>query len=144
MTSFPGYSFLAKNKETLRGVLAVSMIVAGILHFAQSEPFIRIVPDFLPAPAALVYVSGVIEILLGVGLLVPPTRRISAWGLIALFIAVYPANLNMAINRIEIPGFPNTWWFHAIRLPLQFVLIAWAYWYTRPDRRAIAPDTQEN
>jgi uncharacterized membrane protein len=124
---------LEHSKTTLRGILAVCMIVAGVLHFAQPEPFIRIVPGFLPAPAALVYISGVIEIMLGIGLLVPALRQASAWGLVALFIAVFPANLNMAINHIQIEGIPNTWWFQAIRLPFQLVLIAWAYWYTRPE-----------
>lgn len=124
---------LEHSKTTLRGVLAVCMVVAGVLHFVQPEPFIRIVPGFLPAPAALVYISGVIEIMLGIGLLVPALRQISAWGLVALFIAVFPANLNMAINHIQIDGIPNTWWFQAIRLPFQLVLIAWAYWYTRPE-----------
>jgi uncharacterized membrane protein len=71
-------------------------------------------------------------VLLGLGLLVPALRQLSAWGLVMLFIAVYPANLNMAINGIQIEGVPNTWWFQAIRLPFQFVLIAWAYWFTRP------------
>lgn len=120
-------------KGTLRVVLAVCMVVAGVLHFLQPDPFIRIVPGFLPAPAALVYISGAIEVLLGLGLLWPPVRQISAWGLVVLFIAVYPANINMAVNHIPIAGIPDTWWFHAIRLPFQFVLIAWAYWYTRPD-----------
>lgn len=124
--------FLRNQKATLRGVLAVCMIVAGSLHFAQPEPFIRIVPDLLPAPAALVYISGAIEILLGLGLLVPSTRQLAAWGLVALFIAVFPANLNMAINHIKIAGIPDAWWFQAIRLPFQFVLITWAYWYTQP------------
>lgn len=122
-----------KNKEVLRVILAVCIIVAGILHFAVPDPFIRIVPGFLPYPAALVYISGVIEIGLGITLLLPPVSQLAAWGLVALFIAVYPANLNMAINGIEIAGIPNTWWFQAIRLPFQFVLIAWAYWYTKPD-----------
>lgn len=126
-------TFLNRQKATLRGILAVCMVIAGILHFVVPEPFIRIVPGFLPAPAALVYLSGVIEVLLGWGLLLPATRRPAAWGLVALFIAVYPANLNMAINHIEIAGIPNTWWFQAIRLPFQFVLIAWAYWYTRAE-----------
>lgn len=122
-----------KTKEFLRVVLAVCIVVAGILHFVATEPFVRIVPDMLPAPAALVYISGVIEVILGVALLLPPVSRLAAWGLVALFIAVYPANINMAVNGIPIEGVPNTWWFQAIRLPFQFVLIAWAYWYTRPD-----------
>lgn len=126
-------NILRNNKTTLRGILSVCMIVAGVLHFAQPDPFIRIVPGFLPAPAALVYISGAIEILLGIGLLIPPLRQGAAWGLVALFVAVFPANLNMAINHIQIAGIPDSWWFQAIRLPFQFVLIAWAYWYTRPE-----------
>jgi uncharacterized membrane protein len=134
---------LQHNKKTLKGILAVCMVVAGILHFVQTEPFVRIVPDFLPAPAALVYISGVIEIFLGIGLLIPATQKLSAWGLVALFIAVYPANLNMAFNHIHIDGVPDGWWFQAIRLPFQFVLIAWAYWLTKdsPQQR-FAPTEQ--
>jgi uncharacterized membrane protein len=122
---------LSQYKDTLRGILAVSMVIAGLLHFAVSAPFIKIVPDFLPYPAVLVYVSGILEILLGFGLLVPRIRSYAAWGLVALFIAVYPANLNMAFNHIHIDGVPDGWWFQALRLPFQFVLIAWAYWYTQ-------------
>lgn len=120
-----------KNKEVLRVILAICIIIAGISHFVVPVPFIRIVPGFLPHPAALVYISGAIEIGLGVALLIPLISQLAAWGLVALFIAVYPANLNMAINGIEIAGIPNTWWFQAIRLPFQFVLIAWAYRYTK-------------
>jgi len=133
-------NYLNRQKDTLRVILAVCMVVAGVLHFAQPDPFIRIVPGFLPAPATLVYLSGAIEMLLGVGLLVPATRQFSAWGLVVLFIAVYPANLNMAINHIKIAGIPDNWWFHAIRLPFQLVLIAWAYWLTQPSPRALSPD----
>jgi len=122
-----------KTKEFLRVVLAVCMVIAGILHFVATEPFVRIVPEALPAPEALVYASGVIEIMLGIALLLPPVSQVAAWGLVILFIAVYPANINMAVNGIEIEGVPNAWWFQSIRLPFQFVLIAWAYWYTRPD-----------
>lgn len=131
-------SIFNDNKHILRGILAVCMVVAGLLHFAQPEPFIRIVPGFLPAPAGLVYISGAIEILLGIGLLVPPLQTISAWGLVALLIAVFPANLNLAINHIQIAGIPDAWWFQAIRLPFQAVLIAWAYWYTRPEEPSIS------
>ena len=133
--------FLQDHKRTLQGILAVCMIVAGVLHFAATEPFVKIVPGFLPFPAAIVYISGVIEIILGVALLVPQTQHLAAWGLIALFIAVYPANLNMAINGIELEGIPNTWWFQAIRLPFQFVLIAWAYWYTGKGAEAAQPES---
>ncbi len=122
---------IQRNKDTLRNMLAVFIIAAGILHFAIPQPFIKIVPGFLPYPAALVYISGVIEIILGAGLFFPATRQLAGWGLVALFIAVYPANLNMAFNHIKLAGIPDSWWVHGIRLPLQFVLIAWAYWYAR-------------
>lgn len=122
-------------KKALQVVLALSMVAAGVLHFVIPVQFIKIVPGFLPFPAALVYISGVIEILLGIGLLIPPVSRLSAIGLVALFIAVYPANINMAVNLIHIDGLPDqNWWFHAFRLPFQFVLIAWAYWYIRPEQ----------
>ena len=133
---------LENNKQTLKGILSVCMIVAGILHFATPEPFIKITPDVLPFPAAIVYISGVIEIILGISLLIPKLQTPAAWGLIALFLAVYPANLNMAFNHIEIEGIPNTWWFQAIRLPFQFVLIAWAYWFTKPGAEEMKSFTQ--
>ncbi|MEL6139180.1 MAG: hypothetical protein AAFR42_17460 [Cyanobacteria bacterium J06628_6] len=125
-------NFLKSNRRKLRGVLAVCMIVAGILHFAITDSFVTIVPGFLPFPAALVYISGVIEIVLGTALLVPQVQQLAAWGLVALFIAVYPANINMAVNDLLLEEVPNSWIFHVVRLPLQFVLIAWAYWFTRP------------
>ncbi|WP_413166679.1 hypothetical protein ACL6C3_08240 [Capilliphycus salinus ALCB114379] len=124
---------IKKNKELLRVILAGSLATVGILHFAVDEPFIKIVPEFLPAPAALVYISGFFEILGAIGLLIPPVSQAAAWGILALFIAVFPANINMAVNNIHLDGVPDGAWFQAIRLPLQAVLIAWAYWYTKFD-----------
>ena len=125
-------------KEIFRVILAVALIVLGVLHFTVSEPFVRIMPAQLPYPLELVYISGFCEILGAVGLLVPPVSRAAAWGIIALFIAVFPANINMAVNHIHIDGIPDSPWFQAVRLPLQAVLIAWAWWYTKPS----APDKQ--
>ena len=122
-------------RQVLRWLLALLIIAAGTLHFANPDPFVRIVPPYLPYHLALVYVSGFFEILGGIGLLVPPVSRAAAWGLVALFIAVFPANINMALNDIvldEIPYDPTLYW---LRLPFQAVLIAWAWWYTRPERR---------
>lgn len=126
-------SQIENNKELLRVILAICIIVVGSLHFIVAEPFVKIVPDFLPNHLALVYISGVFEILGGIGLLTPPVSRAAAWGLLALFIAVYPANINMAVNQIHLDGVPDSPWLQAVRLPFQFVLIAWAYWYTKPD-----------
>jgi uncharacterized membrane protein len=124
--------YIKKNKELLRVILAVSIIVVGVTHFAVPEPYAKIVPPQLPYPLQLVYVSGFFEILGGIGLLVSPVSQAAAWGLIALFIAVFPANINMAVNHIKLDHIPDSPWFHAVRLPFQAVLIAWAWWYTQP------------
>lgn len=113
-------------------LLAAVMIAIGVLHFVQPKPFVRIVPKFLPAPLALVYISGFFEILGGVGLLVPTTRAWAAWGLIALYIAVFPANIYMLTNNISPnPKKPIPRWALWLRLPFQFLFIAWAYWFTQ-------------
>lgn len=117
-------------KLVLRILLAIFMIVAGTLHWVAPDPFVKIVPSFLPYPLALVYISGVFEILGGIGLLVPPVSQAAAWGLIALFIAVFPANINMAVNQIQMDGIPDSDLLRWGRLPFQAVLIAWAWWYT--------------
>ncbi|KAB8331054.1 DoxX family membrane protein [Scytonema tolypothrichoides VB-61278] len=119
-------------KEIFRVILAVSMLIAGITHFTSADQYVRIVPPQLPYPLEIVYLSGFYEILGGIGLLVPPVSQATAWGLIALFIAVFPANINMAVNLIPIDNIPNSPWVHVIRLPFQPVLIAWAWLYTQP------------
>ena len=111
-------------------VLAVVMVLAGAMHFVAPKAYVRIVPRALPAPEALVVISGICEILGGLGLLVPSTRPWAAWGLIALFVAVFPANVNMAVNRIGFGRTPPPPWLLWARLPLQGVLIAWAYAFT--------------
>ena len=118
-------------KLILRVLLAIFMIVAGTLHWVTPDPFVNIVPSYLPYPLVLVYISGVFEILGGIGLLVPPTSKAAAWGLIALFIAVFPANINMAFNQIQMDGIPDSDLLRWGRLPFQSVLIAWDWWYTR-------------
>ena len=111
--------------------LALTMISIGILHFARPKPFVRIVPKFLAAPLALVYISGFFEIAGGVGLLIPATRVAAAWGLVALYIAVFPANIYMLTHNISLnPKKPIPKWALWVRLPFQFVFIAWAYWFT--------------
>ena len=115
----------------LRYLLAAFMVIAGSLHWLTPDPFVKIVPSFLPYPLALVYISGFFEILGGIGLLVPRVSQLAAWGLVALFIAVFPANINMAVNRIALDGIPDSDLLRWGRLPLQAVLIAWAWWYTK-------------
>ena len=116
-------------KTTLRYLLSLIVITTGILHFVAPDKLVKIVPDWLPAPRALVYISGFFEIAGGVGLLLRQTRTLAAWGLVALFAAVFPANINMAIHKI----YTDNPWILWGRLPFQGVLIAWAYWLTQLD-----------
>ena len=121
-------------KSTLRIVLALFFVGAGINHFVRTGFYLRMMPPYLPWPLALVEVSGVAEIVLGVLLAAPRFTVTAAWGLILLLIAVFPANLQMALHPDTFPEFsPAALW---LRLPLQGVLIAWSWWYTRSGRRA--------
>jgi len=112
-----------------RGLLAVLFVGAGIMHFVKTGMYVAIVPSFLPDPRLLVQISGVAEILGGVGLLVPQTRQAAAWGIIALLVAVLPANINMAMDRTHFAAIPA--WVLWARVPLQLPLIWWAWLYTR-------------
>jgi uncharacterized membrane protein len=116
-------------KVIVRVLFAAFFIIAGVTHFTNRDFFTSIVPPYLPWPVMLVYVSGVAEIVLGVMLMVPATTRIAAWGLIALLIAVFPANIHMAMNPHLYPGTPMA--ALLIRLPVQGVMVAVAYWFTR-------------
>jgi uncharacterized membrane protein len=124
-------------KTGLRWGLTLFMIAAGLNHFRAPAVYLGMMPAALPWPRALVFISGLAEIAGGLGLILPATRRWAAWGLIALFVAIFPANLNMAINHLPLGDrvvSPLALW---LRLPLQLPLIAWAYWFTRADRVAV-------
>lgn len=116
-------------KPVTRLLVGLFFIGVGVLHFVNPAPFVKIMPTWLPAHLALVYISGVFEVLGGIGLIVPRTRRFAAWGLIALLIAVFPANINMAVNEIYLDGMPHEPWLLWARLPMQLVFmlaVAWA------------------
>jgi uncharacterized membrane protein len=119
-------------KTVLRWLLTLFMVAAGVNHFLDPGPYAAMIPAALPAPRALVYLSGVAEILGGLGLILPATRRLAAWGLVALFVAIFPANVNMAVNDLQLLDRPVPSWVLWARLPLQAVLVLWAWWYTRP------------
>ena len=115
-------------RTMMRWLLGLLFVTAGVLHFLFADYYVRIMPPYLPWHLALVYVSGVAEASLGVLLLVPLFQAVAAWGLIALLIAVFPANVHMALHPDLFPQYePAMLWG---RLPLQGVLIAWAYWFT--------------
>ena len=121
-------------------VAAAFYIVAGALHFVSSATYLKMMPPYVPWHLAMVYLSGVAEIAGGVGLLIPRLRRVAAWWLVAVLVAVFPANLYMATEHIQITANPAPEWIAWARLPLQALLIWWILWCTRqaPRQRGIS------
>jgi uncharacterized membrane protein len=118
-----------KRQRSLKA-LGMVFIGAGVNHFVIPGTYKRIVPPGWGDPATLVRVSGVAEIAGGVGALVPRTRRLAGFGLIALLAAVFPANVYMALNPAKFPKIP-AWALYA-RLPLQPLMMWWAWRATKP------------
>lgn len=121
-------------RTVLRGLAAILFVVAGLLHFLKPELYLAIVPPYFPEPQALVVMSGVVEIAGGIGLCLRPLRRAAGWGLIALLIAVFPANLYMAQHPEQFHLAVGFLW---ARLPLQGVFIAWVWFAAIQDSHRI-------
>ena len=111
-------------KTVLLYLQSLFYVVGGVLHFVKMPFYLSLMPPYLPWHKPLVIVSGLLEIGLGLALLVPAARPWAAWGLVALLVAVFPANIHAAMA--EIPGAGGY-----VRLPFQALFIAWAWWYTR-------------
>ncbi|MEZ6152175.1 MAG: hypothetical protein R3C09_18905 [Pirellulaceae bacterium] len=107
-------------------LLALLFVAAGINHFVNPGFYLKITPDSVPWPLAMIYLSGVFEFLGGIGVLVPNLRRAAGWGLIALLIAVSPVHVDMLVHADRFPEVPM--WALVARLLLQPVLIAWVWW----------------
>ena len=116
--------------HALKIALAIAMTVAGLGHFGAPKVYEAMMPPWLPGHRALVLISGLFEIILGLGLMFEQTQRIAAWGLIALLIAIFPANVHMALNKVPLNGKPVPPWILWFRLPFQLVFIGWAYLFT--------------
>ena len=129
-------------KKILLYVMSVLYLLAGINHFISTRQYIAIMPGWVPGHPALVYISGVLEIVYGLLLLPRSTRRLSALLIISLLIAVFPANVQMAVNyhKEKNPRF----WLAVARLPLQFGLIYWAYVYTKKDDKEEKPNNDQS
>ena len=110
-----------------RFALALFFIIAGAAHFIAPASYLAIVPSYLPWPAALVALSGVAEILGGLGICFPSTRRLAGWCLIALLLAVFPANIHAISTGMIIAGHAPPAWMLWARLPFQLLFIAWVY-----------------
>jgi uncharacterized membrane protein len=110
-------------------LLGILFVAAGANHFILPDMYLKIMPPYLPWHYGLVLLSGAAEILLGLGMFFLSTRSFGAWGLIALLIAVFPANIYMAMNADLFSNIPVVLLW--LRLPLQFLLIYWVFQYTR-------------
>ena len=120
-------------RRILKYLLAAFFTVAGANHFIKPSWYLKIMPPALPYPLLLVYLSGLLETALGLALLSHRLERKAGWGLAALLLAIFPANLNMALHPEAFPGFKP--WLLWLRLPFQFVLIALVLWSVRNDSR---------
>lgn len=128
------------SRRTVSAIaLGLLFISTGAMHFRDPDSYVRIMPPYLPRHLELVYLSGIAEIAGGIGVLVRRTRRIAGLGLIALLVAVFPANVHMALYDLPFGRWDPPRAVHWLRLPLQVVLIAWVWWSTRevPIRRAV-------
>lgn len=110
-------------------ILSFLLISAGVLHFVKPDIFIKIMPSYVPFHLQMVYISGMAEMLCGSLLIFPQTRKLGAYLSIFLFIAVFPANIEMARKFYETHH--KYFWLTVARLPLQAVLIWWAYQFRK-------------
>ncbi len=123
---------MSRIKTVLLYPMGAFYVFAGAQHFRIPDFYLQLMPPYLPWHSQLVTLSGVAEILCGVGVLIPRTRVMAAWATIALLVAIFPANIHVALNDVAMVGAEQgggmaNW----VRLPFQAVLIAWAWWYTR-------------
>jgi uncharacterized membrane protein len=115
-------------------LLAALLTTTGTLHVVVPRTFAAIVPPQLPAPRALVYLSGAAELACAAGLVVPRTRRLAGWATAALFVAVFPGNVQMALDAADRSALYRAATY--VRLPVQVPLVAWAVQVARVSRRS--------
>jgi len=126
---------MSRAKRVLLWVMAIAYMFAGFNHLMNPDFYVAIMPPKLPNPEWLNVLSGLAEIVLGVYLLAEPrVRALAAWGIIALLIAVFPANVYVALENVgaEGPG-SGAGFGNWIRLPFQLLFVVWAWWYTDPE-----------
>jgi uncharacterized membrane protein len=132
-----GFNPIKEVKVSARIATGLTFIFTGATHFLASGKFMEMMPPVIPAPLLMIYASGFFEMLGGIGLIIPATKRPAAYALAALFIAVFPANIYVAYNNVQLGGFMNYSFYQWLRLPLQIVLIGWTMWFTRAENKPI-------
>ena len=122
---------MSRLRRVLLWVMGMFYAGSGVIHLVDPGFYVPMMPPYLPWHLGLIYLSGLAEIVLGVAVLVPATRRVAAWGIILLLVAVFPANLHIALHDVPLGGRAQGFGvWNWVRLPFQVVFIAWAWWYT--------------
>ncbi|MFM1921217.1 MAG: hypothetical protein RLZZ303_2851 [Candidatus Hydrogenedentota bacterium] len=122
---------MGRLKFALLVLMAALYVTAGVLHFVNPGFYLRIMPPWIPWHGFMVAASGVAEIALGAGLLLPATRRWAAWGVVAMLAVFMLVHVHMMLNPGDYPGVAPA--MLVLRTLLQFPLMLWAWWYTRPE-----------
>lgn len=125
--------FLLKGKLSIsfigRSSLSVMLIVTGIAHFTSTNLMVEMMPEFLPLKKEIVYLTGILELLAVVGLLVNKLSKITAILLIIFFVAILPANIVGSLKQVNLGGMENGVMYLLFRIPLQILFIFWAYYF---------------
>lgn len=121
-------------KNNARIGTGLTFVFAGVSHFLIPDTFMKLMPPFVPFPMAMVYISGIFEILGGIGLIISKTKKAASYGLILLLLAVYPANIYVAIGNIQLGGFMSNSYYQWIRVFLQIPLIFWVWWTAKGEK----------
>lgn len=122
-------------------IMGLAYIATGINHFRDPEFYLKIMPPYMPAHELMVQLSGVAEIVLGVMMFIPRYRKLAAWAIITMLIVFMTVHIHMVMNPQLFKSVPE--YILWLRIPLQFVLILWAYWHTRPvPVNSVQPTTQ--
>ena len=122
------------RRDKMRVAAGVAFVVASLPHFFTPERYLPMMPPFVPAPLTMIYVSGVAELLGGLGLLIPMSIQLAGWGLVLLLVAIFPANIYVALTGANATGLPSSPWYTWSRLPFQIVFIWWVIEAVRAPR----------
>ncbi len=127
-------SLFHSRRDKAAAAMAAMFFFTGTDHLANPGRYLPMMPPYVPMPLVMIYVSGFFELLGAAGLLVKPMRRWAAYGLVALLLGVFQANIYVAIKASSVEGLPDSPLYYWLRLPLQFVFIGWALWCSKVEK----------
>lgn len=117
-----------RSRAALRAALAIGYFGIGVVHVTRPEAFLPIMPDWVPSPRNVVLGTGACELVGAAALMTPRLRRAAGWAFAAYAVCVFPANIKHAVDNVNVPPIPSSWWYHGPRLAFQPVFVWWALW----------------